>query len=148
MTDHDYLDFSSREQASGLCQYSKLPGRLRLHHRGNWEYDHGYFDANLDEAQKIWVRIPFTVIHGTFDGDTKESDAVIRLGKPFALKHLYEEGLDNEARPMVSAALVNQFQDPVDKDAEIEQKWLDEAENLLKRVEQGFPLNRRKRTSK
>ncbi|WNQ10192.1 YugN family protein [Paenibacillus aurantius] len=106
---------------------------------GNWEYDHGYFDANLDEAQKIWVRIPFTVIHGTFDGDTKESDAVIRLGKPFALKHLYEEGLDNEARPMVSAALVNQFQDPVDKDAEIEQKWLDEAENLLKRVEQGFP---------
>lgn len=105
---------------------------------GNWEYDHGYFDRYLDEEHKVWVRIPFTVTSGTFDGDNDSSDAVVKLGQPFVLKHLYNDGLDHEADAMIYKALVDQFQAPVDKDAPVERQWVTKAEELLKKVEQGL----------
>lgn len=106
---------------------------------GNWDYEHGYFDRYLDEAHKVWLRIPFTVISGTMDGLSDESDAVVRLGTPFVLKHIYNEGLDSEATPRIYGALFDQFQNPVDKDAEIETKWVTQAKELMMQVEQGFP---------
>ena len=30
---------------------------------GGWDYDHGYFDRYLDEAHKVWLRIPVQVDH-------------------------------------------------------------------------------------
>lgn len=105
---------------------------------GNWEYDHGYFDRYLDEEHTLWVRIPFAVTHGTFDGDSDASDAVVRLGQPFVLKHLYNDGLDRQADVMVYKALVDQFQSPVNKDAPVEPRWVEEAESLLRKVEQGL----------
>jgi hypothetical protein len=107
---------------------------------GNWEYDHGYFDRNLDEEQKVWLRIPFTVTHGTFDAESPESDAVILLGQPFVLKHLYEDGLDEEATPRVAGSLIDQFQEPVDKDADVEVAWVSEAQQNLKRLESNFSV--------
>jgi hypothetical protein len=105
---------------------------------GNWDYEHGYFDRNLDEAHKVWLRIPFKVIQGALDGDNVATDAVVKMGKPFILKHMYNEGLDKEATPKVYGSLFDQFQEPVDKDADVENKWVHEAANLLKKVEQGW----------
>jgi hypothetical protein len=105
---------------------------------GNWEYDHGYFDRYLDEEHKVWIRVPFEVTNGTFDGDSDSTDAVVRLGQPFVLKHMYNDGLDRQADLMVTKALVDQFQSPVDSDAPLERQWVEKAEGLLRKVEQGL----------
>ncbi|OXM86628.1 YugN family protein [Paenibacillus rigui] len=102
---------------------------------GNWDYDHGYFDRYLDEAHKVWLRIPFQVTRGTLEGDTDATEASIRLGQPFVLKHLYNEGLDSEAHVKTMGALIDQFQEPVDKDAPVEDKWVAQAKKLLSEVE-------------
>ncbi|MDF2959797.1 MAG: YugN-like family protein [Paenibacillus sp.] len=106
---------------------------------GNWDYEHGYFDRNLDEANKVWLRIPFEVKHGALDGDAASTDAVIHLGTPFVLKHLYNEGLDKEAKINTYGALFDQFQEPVDKDAPVEDKWVNKAKDVLHEVERSFP---------
>lgn len=103
---------------------------------GGWEYDYGCVDKALDERNTVWLRVPFEVTHGTFEGDTDESDAVIQLSTPFVLRHLYEDGLDQDARVGVATALFNQFQSPVDKDAELDSKWIAIAEEQLNRLEQ------------
>lgn len=105
---------------------------------GNWDYEHGCFDRNLDEANKVWLRIPFEVTSGTFDPEQDNVQADIRIGTPFVLKHLYNEGLDKEAGLMTYRGLVDQFQDPVDKDAEVEQEWVNEAAGILRLVEKDF----------
>lgn len=117
--------------------------RERLHEYdfslgGNWDYDHGYFDRNLDEANKVWLRIPFQVVNGTLDGDTEESDAIVRIGAPFVLKHVYNEGLDRNAEAETVGAMVDQFQTPVDADADVEEKWVDRAAELLLKVEKSW----------
>ncbi|GIP34314.1 YugN family protein [Paenibacillus sp. J2TS4] len=103
---------------------------------GNWEYGQGSFDRALDEKQQMWLRIPFQVTHGTFDGDHDSSDAIIQLGQPFALRHLYRESSDPQADMQIMGGLINQFQTPVDKDAEIGQEWADKAREIVQEVEQ------------
>lgn len=105
---------------------------------GNWEYTHGSFDRHLDEARKVWLRIPFQVTKGALDGNSDETDAMIQIGVPFVLKHLYNEGLDQEAHIGASGGMMNQFQDPVDKDAPVEAEWVSKAQQLLKEVEQNW----------
>ncbi|MFD2671343.1 YugN family protein [Marinicrinis sediminis] len=105
---------------------------------GNWDYAHGCFDRALEEGQKVWLRIPFQVVSGTFDGLQDDPDAQIQLGTPYVLKHVYQEGLDGEARIRTYGAMLDQFQAPVDADAEVEKKWIDSAEKLLARIEQAF----------
>ncbi|MBP1993463.1 YugN family protein [Paenibacillus eucommiae] len=108
---------------------------------GNWEYDHGYFDRYLDEAHKVWLRIPFQVITGRLDGDSDATDATIEIGAPFVLKHVYNEGLDKEAEPKVLGALIDQFQTPVDSDAKVEDHWVEEAVKVLNEVERKWQLH-------
>lgn len=131
-----YSDLENREE-----------GFVNLHHYleqhefalgGNWDYERGYFDRSLDERNQVWLRIPFEVTRGTMDGETDESDAVIKLGRPFVLKHIYNEGEDPEARLSVPGALVDQFQTPLDEDAAIEPKWVEAAQSMLDKVEQGL----------
>lgn len=105
---------------------------------GNWDYDHGYFDRYLDEAHKVWLRIPFQVTHGVLDGDNESTTAVIEIGSPFVLKHVYNEGMDKNAQAGFVTSLVNQFQDPLDKNAPVEDKWVSQAKTLLKEVESGW----------
>lgn len=126
----------NREAA--FANVSDYLGRFEFTLGGNWEYDHGYFDRYLDEEHTLWVRIPFTVTHGTFDGDNDAADAVIKLGQPFVLRHLYNDGLDKQANPMIYKALVDQFQSPADQDAAVRPNWVREAESLLRKVEQGL----------
>jgi hypothetical protein len=105
---------------------------------GSWDYDHGYFDRTLDEGHKVWLRIPFQVTHGALDGDSESTDAIIRIGSPFVLKHVYNEGLDKEAQVRTYGALIDQFQEPLEDDARIENIWVDKAKELLQKVESGM----------
>lgn len=106
---------------------------------GSWDYGRGSFDCALDEANKVWLRLPFEVTIGNLDSETEENDAKIRFGEPYVLKHLYNEGLDAEAQPRTMGAMFDQFQDPVDPDAEIEPRWIDKARERLREVEAIYP---------
>lgn len=105
---------------------------------GAWDYEHGSFDRYLDEAHKVWLRMPFQVINGNADSETGANDAKIRLGTPYVLKHVYNEGNDSAAHPKMMGGLIDQFQKPVDPDAEIEPEWVEKAERVLGEVERLF----------
>jgi hypothetical protein len=103
---------------------------------GNWDYEHGYLDHSLDEKNKVWLRIPFQVMSGDFDGDIHSSQAMVRFGAPFVLHHRYNEELDAEAKIHIAGALVDQFQEPIEPDAAVDQSWIKEANEILGRIEQ------------
>jgi len=102
---------------------------------GNWDYEHGSFDCALDQENKVWLRLPFDVTAGNLDSEAEPVDTEIRFGQPYVLKHVYNEGLDRNARPSTFGGLVNQFSDPVDPDDEIESAWIDKARRKLEEVE-------------
>lgn len=126
------------DRVEGFVSLSDFLDNYEFTLGGNWDYKHGYFDKYLDEAHMVWLRIPFEVTSGTMDGSSENSDAVVKLGTPFVLKHIYNEGLDSEAVPNVYGSLINQFQEPVDKDAAIEAHWVDQAKSLLNEVERSI----------
>lgn len=105
---------------------------------GNWDYTNGSFDRFLDEDRKVWLRLPFEVINGHVDDSPDDNAAVIQIGTPFVLKHIYREGNDPEAKAHVVGALFDQFQSPSDPNALIEPKWIDRAKQVLSEVEQQF----------
>lgn len=97
---------------------------------GNWDYDHGYFDYKLDdEVSYLFLRIPFTAIGGQLD----ERGVTVQLGRPFLLSHKYNKGLDDHVDD--PNPLVNQFSEPVDKDAEFPQQWVLTGKNLVTELE-------------
>ncbi|MHA7965638.1 YugN-like family protein [Paenibacillus sp. CAU 1782] len=102
---------------------------------GNWDYDHGFFDKPMDSANKVWLRVPFQVTDGNVDSEYSENNAIITLGQPFVLKHLYNEGNDPEASIRVAGALFDQFQSPVDPDADVEDRWALRGEELVRQLE-------------
>ncbi|WP_424766339.1 YugN family protein [Paenibacillus sp. sgz302251] len=126
----------SREQH--FIQMRELLERQQFSLGGNWDYDKGFFDRALDEERKVWLRVPFDVVNGNIDVESTDTEAIIRLGTPYVLKHLYREGNDPEASVRVVGALFDQFQTPVDPDAEVEQQWVDRAKQALHEVEQLF----------
>jgi hypothetical protein len=129
-------ELENREEDFGKIQATLVRHQFSL--GGNWEYDHGSFDRFLDEGHKVWLRLPFKVTRGHLDGETVNEDTFIRMGTPFVLKHIYNEGLDGEAQVRTLGGMVDQFQEPVDNDADIEQKWVDQANLVLKDVEMGL----------
>ncbi len=105
---------------------------------GNWDYQHGYFDKHLDDKHTVWLRIPFQVISGTLEGDTFATDTAIQLGLAFVLHHQYNEGLDPKAEVHVVGALWDQFQTAVDADADVQEKWVKQASEVLQQVEDKY----------
>jgi hypothetical protein len=103
---------------------------------GNWDYDHGCFDKSLDEKQMVWLRIPFQVVSGDLEGETLSTNTVVKLGAPFVLHHIYNEGLDATAKVRVLGALVDQFQEVLDEDAPVDEKWVKQASHLMNEIEQ------------
>jgi len=103
----------------------------------NWDYDHGYFDRPLDGVNKVWLRIPFQVTTGSLEGEAVEANDSTRIifGTPFILRHIYEEGIDQEGESGAFRSLVDQFQDPVDPDAPVEGRWVDIAWEQLQTLE-------------
>jgi hypothetical protein len=102
---------------------------------GNWDYDRGFFDRPLDEEQKVWLRIPFEATIGHIDVEAADTDARIRLGTPYVLRHEYREGNDPEASVRVMGALFDQFQAPSNPDAEVDPHFRELAEQALREAE-------------
>ena len=98
----------------------------------NWDYEHGYFDCMLDEQGMVYLRLPVKVLQGELDSP----DAWLEMGTPFVIKHVYQTGVEQDlVNASVASAMVNQFQEPVDKDAEVEDRWMKQAEQVVKHVE-------------
>ena len=125
-----------------MDEYDRVYDHLRQYRfslGGSWDYNHGSFDCALDDANKVWLRLPFEVTRGRLESaDAPNPDTLIMLGTPFVLKHVYNEGLDDDASMRTYGALVDQFQAPVDEDAEVEEHWVKKGEELLRTVEQGL----------
>jgi hypothetical protein len=99
----------------------------------NWDYERGFFDRKLDEQGMVYLRLPVKVLQGELDS----ADAWLELGTPFVLKHVYQKDVEEDIGPYapVASAVMNQFQEPVDKDANIEARWIRKAEAIVKEVE-------------
>lgn len=102
---------------------------------GNWDYDHGCFDLALDQEDKVWLRLPFQAPDGQIDSEKRDQHVFIQFGTPFVLNHLYNEGTEQDADMNVLGGFVNQFQDPVDPDASLDDKWMKIAQEKLSEAE-------------
>ena len=106
-----------------------------------WEYDRGKFDAILwrEKGETMYLRIPFHVLEGELD----KNDAYIEFRTPYLLKHIVNIGLDRDENSLLSATGFNQFQAPLDKDAEIDnrERWRMHGDSLVKNIVSQFNLH-------
>lgn len=103
---------------------------------GGWDYDHGSFDYKIDDEDGyLFLRIPFTAVDGSLD----QRGVLVEVREPYVLNHKYEGGLDKQADTNRNA-LMNQFQEPVEKDAEVDEQYIEIAKQRLKEVEQHLNL--------
>lgn len=90
---------------------------------GNWDYHRGKFDIALwrEAGDTIYLRLPFYVVAGELD----ENSAYIEFMKPYVVKHVVNLGIDRDENSLLSATGFNQFQKPLDTDANIihENHW-------------------------
>lgn len=101
----------------------------------NFEYEQGKFDAVLwrEEGETIYLRVPFKVLEGELD----HASAYIQFGTPYLIKHHVNIGLDHGEGSFITATTgLNQFQEPLDKDAKIrdESRWVQAGESLIQRI--------------
>jgi hypothetical protein len=117
-------------------------GELGFAVGGGWEYTQGSFDRALDgEQREMWLRLPFTATFGHIDAEEEESDAVIRFGKPYALRHVHQDGVDEGAGMRLAAGLIDQFAAPKDPDARIGPEWAERAQEMLRIAESALLRN-------
>ncbi|MEK9196760.1 YugN family protein [Ureibacillus sp. 179-F W5.1 NHS] len=99
-----------------------------------WDYDQGFFDTILykKDEETIYLRLPFVVTSGMLDS----SKARIQFQTPYVIKHVVNLGLDFDESSLLEATGFSQFQDPVDKDAEIQHKhkWVEAGEQVVNKV--------------
>ncbi|MCK6258275.1 YugN-like family protein [Fictibacillus sp. WQ 8-8] len=99
---------------------------------GNWDYDHGYFDYKLDdEVGYTFVRVPFTA----YEKEIGDQGAMVTLGEPFLLAHKYQIGLDDNVSVGNLSGSLNQFSEPQDPDASIDDKWIGIGKKLIEKTE-------------
>lgn len=99
---------------------------------GNWDYDHGAFDYKLNDKDGYqFVRLPFQAVDGQLDAN----NCTVKLGRPFLLSHQYEAGLDDEGSTGTFSGTLNQFQEPVDKDARVPENYRDSGKALVQELE-------------
>ena len=123
------------DQERDLIHTRNELAQLSFTYGGNWDYDHGSFDKPLNSKHTVWLRLPFHVVQGEMDAEVQDTEARIRFGIPLVFKHLYEDGLDQDARVSAISGLVNQFQSPEDPDAAVEPHWVEKARSILEEVE-------------
>ncbi|MCS1349973.1 YugN-like family protein [Mechercharimyces sp. CAU 1602] len=100
------------------------------------QYEHGYFDKELDwedKAHQTYLRIP---IYAEDEGRVGEPKTLIRFGQPLILRHLFQTDNDDNADIGMWSGLVNQFTEPAIKDAEVEKKWIDRGQKELRELEE------------
>ncbi|WP_042352143.1 YugN-like family protein [Bacillus massiliigorillae] len=87
---------------------------------GNWDYNSGYFDYKMaDEPGYVYLRVPFEAVQGQLD----EQGAVVKIGTPFVLAHQYQSGLDDHSYTSSVTSAFNQFSEPADSDANIQNQY-------------------------
>lgn len=133
------LDSSLTSQVHDYGISHKLLAERGFALGGGWDYDRGSFDCALDEASKVWLRLPFDVTAGRLDSEAEPLDTEIRFGQPYVLKHVYNEGLNESARAGTFGGLINQFSDPADPDDGIEREWIEKARRKLEEIETLYP---------
>lgn len=100
---------------------------------GNWEYERGFFDYKIDDNNGyVFLRLPF---HAT-KGEIGDRGVEVALGRPFLLAHQYEDNLDDQV--MGYSAMLNQFSEPTDKDADIPEKYLEIGKKLVRELEEAL----------
>ncbi|ARK21154.1 hypothetical protein CSV69_10895 [Sporosarcina sp. P26b] len=89
------------------------------HFGGGWDYDKGSFDSILhrEGGETIYLRVPFEA----HDGELDDFNTSIKFKKPYVIKHVVNLGLEHDDSSLISGSF-NQFQTPLDKDAEIRDK--------------------------
>ncbi|EGQ26096.1 MULTISPECIES: YugN family protein [Sporosarcina] len=89
------------------------------HFGGGWDYHKGCFDSILHKegGETIYLRVPFEVDEGELD----DYHTSIKFKKPYVIKHVVNTGLDRDSSSLVSGSF-NQFQEPLDRDAQIRDK--------------------------
>lgn len=130
------LEFRLENQQCGLAEARDALSELEFVLGGGWDYHHGSFDRALDDEDKVWLRMPFTVVNGRLDSEKVDNEATIQWQQPFVLKHVYNDEKDPEARMKTFGALFDQFQEPVDQDAEVEPIWQEKGRALLQQAEE------------
>lgn len=104
---------------------------------GGWDYDHGYFDFVFRKKPHYDVlRIPVAVK----DGDFEQPSALLEIGKPIVLRHKYQTGIEEEKDATIGlgAGPLNQFQKPIEKDAEVDHQLVDSGMQLINLLEQDY----------
>jgi hypothetical protein len=100
---------------------------------GNWDYEHGFFDYQLDnDVGYQFIRLPFEAISGSVGSD----GCRVKLGKPFLLSHKYQRGLDDHAETGTFSGTLNQFSEPQDPDASIPDKYIPIGQQLVRELEE------------
>jgi hypothetical protein len=100
---------------------------------GGWEYDHGHFDYKIDDGYSyLYLRLPFKAVKGELD----RNGVLVELGQPFLLNHQFERGVDSEIDSGTASMGFNQFQEPVDKDAKVDPKYIDKGKRLVAKLEE------------
>ena len=118
----------------GLLQDQLEPEGFYL--GGGYDYDHGYLDKPLDwesnQGYRYYLRIPLY----TVKGELESRNAVVRIGKPFIIKHEFLTGNDPSGDIGLLSSLVNQFSEPVPSaDDPIDEKWIQRAEKVIHLIE-------------
>lgn len=104
---------------------------------GGWDYDHGYYDYVFRKKPHYDVlRIPVAVKNGEFD----QPSAVLEIGKPIVLRHKYQTGIeeDGDAALGFGAGPLNQFQKPIEEDADVDRQLVDSGMQLIDLLEQDY----------
>ncbi|PLR82810.1 hypothetical protein CVD25_11195 [Bacillus canaveralius] len=96
-----------------------------------WDYDHGSFDYKIDDDGYQFLRVPFRAIDGQLDSN----GCTVAIGRPFLLSHKYQQGIDDHAVTGNMTAAFNQFSEPVDKDANFPEKYVDIGKSLVNELE-------------
>ncbi|MFD1020531.1 YugN-like family protein [Thalassobacillus hwangdonensis] len=99
---------------------------------GNWDYDHGSFDYKIDDDVGYqFLRVPFDVEHGSLDAPT----STVKIGEPFLLSHKYQRGLDDNVHVGNIKASFDQFSEPQDPDASVDEKYIAVGQELVRELE-------------
>ncbi|WP_153731671.1 YugN family protein [Sporosarcina obsidiansis] len=94
-------------------------GKHGYHFGGGWDYHKGCFDSILhrEGGETIYLRLPFVAHNGELD----DYQTSIRFTTPYVIKHVVNTGLDRDSSSLLSGSF-NQFQEPIDRDAQIRDK--------------------------
>lgn len=99
---------------------------------GNWDYDHGFFDFQIDNSEGYqFLRVPFQAVDGSLDQD----GVTVKIQRPFLLSHKYEDGMDDEGTIGNFSASFNQFAEPENPDAEFPENYISYGKTLVHEIE-------------